>query len=92
MDKLWAMQALVAIADRGSITAAADTLDGSTPSLVHTLAALERELGVRLLKRTTRRQQLTDEGMEYLERCRRILAEVLEVEAAVSARRKGAWS
>ena len=87
MDKLWAMQAFVAIIDRGSITAAADALDTSTPSLVRTLAALEQELGVRLLNRTTRRQQLTDEGMEYLERSRRILAEVLEAEAAVSARR-----
>ena len=87
MDKLWAMQAFVAIIDRGSITAAADALDTSTPSLVRTLAALEQELGVRLLNRTTRRQQLTDEGMEYLERSRRILAEVSEAEAAVSARR-----
>ena len=87
MDKLWAMQAFVAIIDCGSITAAADALDTSTPSLVRTLAALEQELGVRLLNRTTRRQQLTDEGMEYLERSRRILAEVSEAEAAVSARR-----
>jgi DNA-binding transcriptional LysR family regulator len=87
MDKLWAMQAFVAIAERGSITAAAETLSTSTPSLVRTLAALEQELGVRLLNRTTRRQQLTDEGMEYLERSRHILSQILEADAAVSARR-----
>jgi DNA-binding transcriptional LysR family regulator len=87
MDKLWAMQAFVAIAERGSITAAADSLNTSTPSLVRTLAALEHELGVRLLNRTTRRQQLTDEGMEYLERSRHILTQILEADAAVSARR-----
>src|SRR6478672_430053 len=87
MDKLWAMQAFVAIIDCGSITAAADALDTSTPSLVRTLAALEQELGVRLLNRTTRRQQLTDEGMEYLERSRHILSQISEADAAVSARR-----
>jgi DNA-binding transcriptional LysR family regulator len=87
MDKLWAMQAFVAIAEHGSITAAAETLSTSTPSLVRTLAALERQLGVRLLNRTTRRQQLTDEGMEYLERSRHILGQISEADAAVSARR-----
>jgi DNA-binding transcriptional LysR family regulator len=44
-------------------------------------------LGVRLLNRTTRRIALTDEGREYYERCRRVLADVDEAEAALSARR-----
>jgi DNA-binding transcriptional LysR family regulator len=54
---------------------------------VRTLAALEAALGVRLLNRTTRRLSLTDEGREYHERCRRVLADVEEAEAALSARR-----
>ena len=87
MDKLRAMETFVRIVDRGSLTAAADALRTSLPSVVRTLAALEAELGVRLLNRTTRRIALTDEGREYSERCRRVLSEVDEAEAALSARR-----
>jgi DNA-binding transcriptional LysR family regulator len=87
MDKLRAMETFVRIVERGSLTAAADALDTSLPSVVRALAALEAELDVRLLNRTTRRIALTDEGREYYERCRRVLAEVDESEAALSARR-----
>jgi len=87
MDKLRAMQTFVRIVERGSLTAAADALGSSLPSVVRTLAALEAQLDVRLLNRTTRRIALTDEGREYYERCRRVLAEVDEAEAALSARR-----
>jgi DNA-binding transcriptional LysR family regulator len=87
MDKLRAMETFVRIVERGSLTAAADVLDTSLPSVVRALAALEAKLDVRLLNRTTRRIALTDEGREYYERCRRVLAEVDEAEAALSARR-----
>jgi DNA-binding transcriptional LysR family regulator len=87
MNKLSAMETFVRIVDKGSLTAAAQALDTSLPSVVRTLAALERELGVRLLNRTTRRIHLTDEGAHYLERCRAILSAVLETEAAFSAGR-----
>jgi DNA-binding transcriptional LysR family regulator len=87
MDKLRAMETFVRIVERGSLTAAADALDTSLPSVVRALAALEAKLDVRLLNRTTRRIALTDEGREYYERCRRVLAEVDEAEAALSARR-----
>jgi DNA-binding transcriptional LysR family regulator len=87
MDKLRAMETFIRIVDGGSLTAAADALSTSLPSVVRTLAALEAELGVRLLNRTTRRLSLTDEGREYFERCKRVLAEVDEAEAALSARR-----
>lgn len=86
MDKLRSMTTFVAIADRGSLTAAADALGTSPPSVVRTLAALERALGARLFTRTTRRIALTEEGREYLERARRVLAQVEEAEAALSAR------
>ena len=62
MNKLSAMETFVRIVDKGSLTAAAAALETSLPSVVRTLAALERELGVRLLNRTTRRIHLTDEG------------------------------
>jgi DNA-binding transcriptional LysR family regulator len=87
MDKLGAMKTFVHIVDAGSLTRAADSLDTSLPTVVRTLAALERELGVSLLKRTTRRIHLTDEGSHYLERCRDILAATQEAEDILVARR-----
>jgi DNA-binding transcriptional LysR family regulator len=88
MDKLRAMETFVRIVERGSLTAAAEALGASLPSVVRTLAALEAGLDARLLNRTTRRIALTDEGREYYERCKRVLAEVEEAEAALSSRRK----
>ncbi len=90
MDKLRAMGTFVRIVESGSLTAAAAALDVSGPSVVRLLASLERSLDVRLLHRTTRRIALTDEGRDYLERCRRILAEVEEAEAAAGNRRGAA--
>jgi DNA-binding transcriptional LysR family regulator len=87
MDKLRAMASFVRIVDRGSLTAAAAELGVSLPSMVRTLALLERGLGVTLLNRTTRRIHLTDEGRQYLERCRAILGQVQEAEAALHSRR-----
>ncbi|MGQ0525230.1 MAG: LysR substrate-binding domain-containing protein, partial [Betaproteobacteria bacterium] len=87
MDKLLAMTAFVRIVEKGSLTAAAAALDTSLPSMVRTLAALERDLGVRLLNRTTRRIHLTDEGARYIERCRAILSIVQETEAALTSGR-----
>lgn len=87
MDKLVAMKTFVRIVEDGSLTAAAESLDTSLPTVVRSLAALERHLGVSLLKRTTRRIHLTDEGVQYLERCRDILAATQEAEDILVARR-----
>lgn len=86
MDKLRAISTFVAIVDNGSLTAAANSLDTSLPSVVRTLAWLERELGVSLLTRTTRRIHLTDEGAQYLERGRAILSAVRDADAALGSR------
>jgi DNA-binding transcriptional LysR family regulator len=87
MDKFVAMKTFVRIVEAGSLTAAAESLDTSLPTVVRTLAALERDLGVSLLKRTTRRLHLTDEGSQYLDRCRDILAATQEAEDILIARR-----
>ena len=87
MDKFVAMKTFVRIVDAGSLTAAAASLDTSLPTVVRTLAALERGLGVSLLKRTTRRLHLTEEGSQYLQRCRDILAATQEAEDMLVARR-----
>jgi DNA-binding transcriptional LysR family regulator len=87
MDKLRAMASFARIIDKGSLTGAAADLGVSLPSMVRTLAALERELGATLLNRTTRRSHLTDEGRQYLEQCRAILAQVQQAEAGLHSRR-----
>lgn|SRR5574341_361776 len=87
MDRLRAMQVFVRIVESGSLTAAAAALNMSGPAVVRSLAGLERAIGVRLIQRTTRRSSLTDEGREYYERCKRVLSEVEETEALMSARR-----
>src|SRR5262252_8613511 len=88
MDKLRAMTGFVRIVEKGSLTAAAADLGTSLPSMVRTLAALEREVGVTLLNRTTRRLHLTDDGRQYLEHCRAILGHLREAEATLTSRRE----
>lgn len=87
MDKFKAMTTFVRIVEAGSLTGAAERLDSSLTAVVRGLAALEQQLGVRLLNRTTRRIALTDEGREYFERCRRLLSELEETENALTDRR-----
>ena len=81
MDRIQAMQTFVAIVNGGSLTAAAESLDRSLPTVVRMLAALEAHLGARLLRRTTRTMSLTVEGARYLERCKQILADIDDAEA-----------
>ncbi len=85
MDKLKAMQIFIAIADAGSLTGAASSLQSSLPAVVRALAGLESEVGVRLVNRTTRRLALTDDGRQYLMNCRQIVASVTEAEATLGA-------
>jgi DNA-binding transcriptional LysR family regulator len=75
------------IVGTGSLSAAARDL-GMSPAVVsRRLAALEARLGVRLLNRTTRSLHLTDEGAAYYETCNRVLADIEEADAAVTAGR-----
>jgi DNA-binding transcriptional LysR family regulator len=85
MDKLKALHTFVEIVDRGSLTAAAEAMDSSLPAVVRSLAALEAQVGVRLLHRTTRRIALTEDGRQYVERARRILADVDEADRLLGA-------
>ncbi|TBU72571.1 LysR family transcriptional regulator [Phytopseudomonas daroniae] len=86
MDRLKAMANFVRIVDSGSLSGAADSTGQSVASLVRSLAALERYLGVRLLNRSTRRMALTDEGEQYLAWSRRTLAEFDDMEQRLEAR------
>jgi DNA-binding transcriptional LysR family regulator len=85
MNKFFAMKTFVEICDRGSLTAAGESLGKSQPTIVRVLANLEESLGVRLLRRTTRRLALTAEGRGYLTQCRRILADIDNAERGLIA-------
>jgi len=74
------------IVERGSLTAAAADCGTSLPSMVRSLSALERHVGVSLLNRTTRRISLTDEGKQYHEQCKLILDQVQQADAALASR------
>jgi len=85
MDKLKAFESFVSVATRGSLTAAARA-EGVAPAIMgRRLDALEEYLGVKLLVRTTRRISLTHEGSAFLEDCQRLLSDVANAEASVSA-------
>jgi len=84
MDKLKQIESFVAVAAKGSLTAAA-AAEGIAPAVVgRRIDALEERLGVKLLLRTTRRITLTHEGSAFLEDCQRLLADLANAEASVS--------
>lgn len=76
MDRLTSMQVFVRVAEVGSFAGAATELDLSPAMVAKHIRHLEERLQVTLIRRTTRRQSLTDFGREFLERCRHVLAEV----------------
>lgn len=85
MDKLKAFESFVSVAQKGSLTAAANA-EGVAPAIIgRRLDGLESHLGVKLLVRTTRRITLTHEGSAFLEDCQRLLADVANAEDSVSA-------
>ena len=85
MDRLKQIESFAAVATRGSLTAVAQA-EGVAPAVIgRRIDALEERLGVKLLVRTTRRITLTHEGSAYLEDCQRLLADLANAEASVSA-------
>lgn len=81
MDKIHAMQVFVRVAEMQSFTKAAESLGLPKGSLSRQILALENSLGSRLLHRTTRRVQLTQDGQVYFERCRDVLATLDEMDS-----------
>ena len=87
MDHLSAIRTFIEIADQGSLTRAADTLDLSRAMVSRHLEGLERWLGARLLHRTTRRVSLSEAGLEALPRLRQMLELAADLQAVSGARR-----
>ncbi|MEZ4298689.1 MAG: LysR family transcriptional regulator [Polyangiaceae bacterium] len=89
MDRIEAMAVFVTVADLRGFAPAARKLGLSPPAVTRLVAALEEHLQTRLLQRTTRSVSLTDAGARYLERARRILADIEEAESAARVEREG---
>ena len=84
MDRLTAMRVFIATVDRGSLSAAADSLDMSRAMVSRYLESLEDWLGARLLHRTTRRLALSDAGEQALISCREMVGLADDVVAQAS--------
>jgi DNA-binding transcriptional LysR family regulator len=85
MDRLTSLRVFVRVADNAGFATAARQLRMSTTMVSNHVQALEEQLGVRLLNRTTRKVALTEVGRVYHERCTQILAELDEADQAASA-------
>jgi LysR family transcriptional regulator, regulator for bpeEF and oprC len=83
MDKIRAIQTFALVAELGSFTKAANALQLPNASVSTLVAQLESQLKTKLLARTTRRVNLTDDGIAYLEGARRLLADLSELESNV---------
>lgn len=81
MDKLSAMRTFVRVVESGSFSAVAEELRATQSAVSKQVAALEKELGAKLLVRTTRSLALSEEGRRYFEQARRLVAEIAEAES-----------
>ena len=87
MDKLRAMNTFVRVARREAFWRSRNEMNTTQSAVSKQVALLERELGVKLLTRTTRTTRslaLTEEGARYFERVRRLLAEIAWIEGDCS--------
>ena len=80
-DRLDLLETFVRIVEAGSLSAAAAQLATTQPTVSRRLQALERVLGVRLLRRSTHTMTLTEDGERCLERARRLLSDWHEFES-----------
>ena len=87
MDQFRAMRVFVVVTEIGSLSGAARRLGLSPPSVSRILDELETQLGVTLVRRTTRALSLSGEGETYLAACRGVLAAVHDADHSVSEAR-----
>ncbi len=80
MDRLEAMAIVLLAVEKGSLTAAAKTLNMPLPTISRKVSELEAHLGTKLLQRSTRALTLTDVGRVYVDSVRRVLADIEEIE------------
>lgn len=86
-DEISEIRLFVEIIKAGNLSAAARALNSSAAAMSRSLSALESRLGVRLVTRTSRSFDLTEEGSLFYERCQGIVANIAEAEAEVSSKK-----
>ncbi len=86
MQKLECERMFVAVMETGSFARAADRLGISSGQASKLVSRLERDLGVRLLNRTTRALSPTEVGQAYFERVRMLIEEFDALDSAVKSR------
>lgn len=84
MDKFDALQLFIRIIEQGSFTRAANGLNIPRATATLAIKELERQLGARLLERTTRRVRPTLDGQAFYERCKAVLADLEDAESSLS--------
>jgi len=85
MDRLTGMELFVAVAELGTLSKAAESLNISNAAATRHITALESRLNVRLIERSTRRLALTNIGLEYYKKCKGLLAEIAQTESSISS-------
>lgn len=88
LNRIKDIAAFIAVVNSGSYTKATHTLGLSRSAIGKSITRLESQLGVRLLNRSTRQLSLTDEGCVMYERCKQILEDLEDVDAAMALRRE----
>jgi DNA-binding transcriptional LysR family regulator len=83
MDRIARMKAFTRVVEAGGFSAAAEQLGLSRAIVSKAVLDLERDLGARLLERTTRRVNVNEIGLAYYEKCVRILADLEEADRSV---------
>jgi DNA-binding transcriptional LysR family regulator len=86
MDEMSELRLFARMVAAGSLSETARRLNSSLPAMSRRLASLEKRLGVRLIDRSTRRFALTEEGDRFHERAVKILADLDDAEAEISAK------
>jgi LysR family transcriptional regulator for bpeEF and oprC len=86
IDKLWAMEVFVRVAECGSFSRAAESLNLANATVTTCVRNLEKHLNVTLIQRDTRRLRLTEEGQLYLPRARELLQSLAQTEEEVRTR------
>lgn len=82
------MRVLVTVGEEGGFAAASRKLDVSPAAVTRAIAGLEKQLGVKLILRTTRNIRFTEAGSQFYDDCKSILAKIAEANEAVSGANK----
>ncbi|MDN2664774.1 LysR family transcriptional regulator [Psychromonas sp. 14N.309.X.WAT.B.A12] len=77
---------LLAVIDNGGFSAAADRLDIQVARVSRSVSKIEKQLGVSILNRTTRRLELTDEGQQFIQSVRQGLLQLQQAEEDLISR------